>query len=40
MRAFLTGVALIVVIAVGAWAVLDTIGDSAAERYSTSNVRL
>lgn len=40
MKAFLTGLLLIVVISAGAWAVLDRIPNSAADRFSSSNVRL
>lgn len=39
MKAFVLAVVAIVGISVGSWAVLDSLGMSASQVYSTSNVR-
>jgi hypothetical protein len=40
MRAFWASVAVAVVLAVVAWAILDNLGMSSANVFSTANVRL
>lgn len=40
MKAMFAGFAAAIVLAIGSWAVLNQMGFSAADRYSTENVRL